>query len=83
MAFFFSAPPFSIPSFSAPPFFVFRRIPVLARQTVAFTAAIEESDMHLHPAEVLFAGEKPFPALPAVDHYAGAEKLMRKALTKI
>jgi citrate lyase subunit beta/citryl-CoA lyase len=36
--------------------------------------------MHLHPAEVLFAGEKPFPALPAVDHYAGAEKLMQKAL---
>ncbi|NMG44020.1 CoA ester lyase [Aromatoleum toluvorans] len=33
-----------------------------------------------HPAEVLFAGEKPFPVLPAVDHYAGSEKLMRKAL---
>lgn len=37
--------------------------------------------MSLHPAQILFAGEKPFPALPAVDHYAGAEKLMRKALT--
>ena len=36
--------------------------------------------MSLHPAQVLFAGEKPFPALPAVDHYAGAEKLMLKAL---
>lgn len=34
----------------------------------------------LHPANVLFAGEKPFPILPAVDHYAGSEKLMRKAL---
>lgn len=34
-----------------------------------------------HPAEVLFAGEKPFPRLPAVDHYAGSEKLMRKALS--
>lgn len=33
-----------------------------------------------HPAEVLFAGEKPFPILPAVDHYAGSEKLMKKAL---
>lgn len=33
-----------------------------------------------HPSAVLFAGEKPFPALPAVDHYAGSEKLMRKAL---
>jgi citrate lyase subunit beta/citryl-CoA lyase len=33
-----------------------------------------------HPRDVLFAGEKPFPAMPAVDHYAGSEKLMRKAL---
>lgn len=33
-----------------------------------------------HPTDVLFAGEKPFPTLPAVDHYAGAEKLMRKAM---
>ena len=33
-----------------------------------------------HPDSVLFQGEKPFPILPAVDHYAGSEKLMRKAL---
>lgn len=33
-----------------------------------------------HPKHVLFAGEKPFPVLPAVDHYAGSEKLMKKAL---
>ena len=33
-----------------------------------------------HPEHVLFQGEKPFPVLPAVDHYAGSEKLMRKAL---
>lgn len=33
-----------------------------------------------HPDQVLFQGEKPFPILPAVDHYAGSEKLMRKAL---
>ncbi|MCH2222029.1 MAG: aldolase/citrate lyase family protein, partial [Dechloromonas sp.] len=33
-----------------------------------------------HPKAILFAGEKPFPVLPAVDHYAGSEKLMRKAL---
>jgi citrate lyase subunit beta/citryl-CoA lyase len=33
-----------------------------------------------HPRAVLFAGEKPFPILPVVDHYAGSEKLMRKAL---
>ncbi len=33
------------------------------------------------PDTVLFSGEKPFPVLPAVDHYAGAEKLMRKAMS--
>ncbi|MDR3087883.1 MAG: CoA ester lyase [Azoarcus sp.] len=33
-----------------------------------------------HPRDVLFAGEKPFPALPAVDHYAGTENRLRKAL---
>ena len=33
-----------------------------------------------HPSTVLFPGEKPFPVLPAVDHYAGSEKLMKKAL---
>ena len=36
--------------------------------------------MSHHPAEILFAGEKPFPILPAVDHYCGAEKLMHKAI---
>lgn len=33
-----------------------------------------------HPQDVLFAGERPFPILPAVDHYAGSEKLIRKAM---
>jgi len=33
-----------------------------------------------HPSDVLFPGEKPFPILPAVDHYAGSEKLMKKAV---
>jgi citrate lyase subunit beta/citryl-CoA lyase len=33
-----------------------------------------------HPREVLFRGEKPFPVLPACDHYAGSERLMLKAL---
>lgn len=32
------------------------------------------------PSEVLFETEKPFPILPAVDHYAGSEARMRKAL---
>ncbi len=34
----------------------------------------------VHPREVLYQGDKSFPILPAVDHYAGSEKLMRKAL---
>ena len=34
----------------------------------------------LHPDTVLYAGEKPFPVLPACDHYAGSEKLMVKSL---
>lgn len=34
-----------------------------------------------HPDHVLFQGEKPFPILPAVNHYAGSEKLMKKALS--
>ena len=33
-----------------------------------------------HPSDILFPGEKPFPILPVVDHYAGSEKLMKKAL---
>ena len=34
----------------------------------------------LHPGDVLYRGEKPFPALPACEHYAGSEKNLRKAL---
>jgi citrate lyase subunit beta/citryl-CoA lyase len=34
----------------------------------------------LHPASVLYPGGKPFPALAACEHYAGSEKLIRKAL---
>ncbi len=33
-----------------------------------------------HPSTVLFPGEELFPILPAVDHYSGSEKLMKKAL---
>jgi citrate lyase subunit beta/citryl-CoA lyase len=33
-----------------------------------------------HPADVLYAGGRPFPALAACEHYAGSEKLLRKAL---
>ena len=35
-----------------------------------------------HPKDILFPGETPFPNLPAVDHYAGSEKLMKKALQR-
>jgi citrate lyase subunit beta/citryl-CoA lyase len=31
------------------------------------------------PSEALFKGEKPFPIIPACEHYAGSEKLMLKA----
>jgi citrate lyase subunit beta/citryl-CoA lyase len=34
----------------------------------------------IHPRDVLFEGERPLPDLPVVDHYAGSEKLMKKAL---
>lgn len=34
----------------------------------------------LHPDRVLFQGERPYPCLPACDHYAGTEKLMLKSL---
>ena len=33
-----------------------------------------------HPKEALFAGETPFPVIPACEHFAGSEKLIAKAL---
>lgn len=33
-----------------------------------------------HPREALFAEQRPFPVIPACDHYAGTEARMRKAL---
>ena len=37
--------------------------------------------MAVHPDQALFAGEKPFPVIPACEHFAGSEKLMLKALS--
>ncbi len=34
----------------------------------------------LHPQQALFEGERAVPVIAAVDHYAGAERLLRKAL---
>lgn len=34
----------------------------------------------LHPSDVLYAGTRPFPRLAACEHFAGSEKLLRKAL---
>lgn len=34
----------------------------------------------VHPDDALFKGEKPFPAIPACEHFAGSEKLIAKAL---
>ena len=35
---------------------------------------------HLHPSNVLYAGNRPFPRLAACEHFAGSEKMLRKAL---
>ncbi len=34
----------------------------------------------VHPDDALFGGEKPFPAIPACEHFAGTEKLILKAM---
>ena len=34
----------------------------------------------LHPSAVLYAGSRPFPQLAACEHFAGSEKLIKKAL---
>lgn len=34
----------------------------------------------IHPSAALFGGEKPFPAIPSCEHFAGSEKLILKAL---
>ncbi len=36
--------------------------------------------MPAHPKDALFSGEKPFPVVPACEHFAGSEKLIVKAL---
>jgi len=35
----------------------------------------------VHPNDALFQGEKPFPVIPACEHFAGSEKLITKALS--
>ncbi len=35
---------------------------------------------HAHPAEVLYAGSRPFPALAGCEHYAGSEKFLLRSL---
>ncbi|MBI5436010.1 MAG: CoA ester lyase [Nitrosomonadales bacterium] len=34
----------------------------------------------LHPSDVLYAGSRPFPRLAACEHFAGSEKMLKKAL---
>lgn len=34
----------------------------------------------IHPSAVLYAGSRPFPRLAACEHFAGSEKLLKKAL---
>lgn len=38
------------------------------------------SASNVHPSQALFAGEKPFPIIPAAEHFCGSEKLIGKAL---
>lgn len=33
-----------------------------------------------HPRQALFAGERPIPAIPACEHFAGSERMIEKAL---
>ena len=39
-----------------------------------------ETTQKVHPNDALFSGEKPFPLIPACEHFAGSEKLILKAL---
>jgi citrate lyase subunit beta/citryl-CoA lyase len=39
------------------------------------------SQTKAHPNQALFGGEKPFPLIPACEHFAGSEKLILKALS--
>ena len=39
-----------------------------------------EVNHKVHPNDALFGGEKPFPLIPACEHFAGSEKLILKAL---
>ena len=39
-----------------------------------------DSVKNVHPNDALFGGEKPFPLIPACEHFAGSEKLILKAL---
>ncbi len=39
-----------------------------------------EVNSKAHPNDALFGGEKPFPLIPACEHFAGSEKLILKAL---
>ena len=38
--------------------------------------------MPKHPREVLFAGERAIPVIPACEHFAGQEKLITRALDR-
>jgi citrate lyase subunit beta/citryl-CoA lyase len=43
-------------------------------------AAPQSIDNLVHPADVLYAGSRPFPLLAACEHFAGSEKLLKKAI---
>ena len=50
------------------------------RVATSSAASVSTSTTCMHPSEVLFQGNRQPLILPACDHYAGAEKLMRKSI---
>jgi citrate lyase subunit beta/citryl-CoA lyase len=48
-------------------------------QKPASSVKKEEMSTPAHPKQALFEGERPFPIIPACEHFAGSEKLIGKA----
>jgi citrate lyase subunit beta/citryl-CoA lyase len=52
---------------------------LLVRQITDILQQVQTA-FHMHPSEVLFQGKHQPVSIPACDHYAGSEKLMRKSI---
>lgn len=51
-----------------------------AESSAAVLPSVPQKATPMHPSEVLFQGKRQPLLLPACDHYAGSEKLMRKSM---